>query len=214
MHLRNVLLALIALSMVAYCQSPAGSPVDGPYQVRYAANLASGESYVDIINDGANGAPLQGPGFGVQTGTMCIGVYFIDPGEELISCCSCQVTANQTVELGVVANLTNGGKGSIHGASLPTSATVKLVGSAGSCGTNAAATITAPTGGYVAFGTTIHATATTGTFATTETPFLQATLSQSELSSLTGRCASIIGNDSTFGQCSGCTAGALGASKK
>jgi len=214
MHLRNVFLALLALAMVAYCQSPAGSPVDGPYQVRYAANLQSGQdSFVDIINDGANGAPLLGPGFGVQSGTMCIGVYFVDPGEELVSCCSCQVTANQTVEISVLKNLTNNGKGTLTGV-IPASATIKLVGTVGACTSTSAATITAPAGGYVAFGTTIHATATTSVFATTETPFLQATLSQAELSSLTGRCASIIGNDSTYGQCSGCVPGALGASKR
>jgi hypothetical protein len=187
---------------------------DGPYQLRYAANLQSGQdSFIDIINDGANGAPVAGPGFGTQAGTMCIGVYFIDPGEELVSCCSCQVTADQTVELSVLKNLTNNGKGTLTGV-IPASATIKLVGSVGSCSSTSAATITVPVSGFVAFGTTIHQTATTGSFATAEAPFLQGSLSQSELNSLTGRCASIIGNDSTYGQCSGCTAGALGASKK
>ena len=192
---------------------PAQTTLDGAFQVRYAANLALGESYVDIINDGYNGAPALGPGFGPQTGTMCVNVYFVDPGEELVSCCSCTVTADQTVELGVKQNLTNNGKGTTNGM-LPASVTVKLIGELGSCPTNAPASLTTPTGGFLAFGTTLHQTSTSGAYATTETAFTNASLSPSELASLVGRCSEIVGNDSTFGICLGCTPGALGAAKK
>jgi hypothetical protein len=191
--------------------------VDGPYQLRYAANLNMGESFIDIVNDGANGAPAQGPGFGTATGNVCVAVYMIDPGEELVSCCSCLITPNQAVELDVRGNLA-GAHGTINGL-IPQSVTIKLVGQALSggattCPSNAAATLTAPAGGFVAFGTTPHQTAAPGVFASTETPFLNGSLSASELTSLTGRCASILGNNSGFGACAGCAPGALGASKR
>jgi hypothetical protein len=202
MRLLRVVLALLATGLLAYSQTPAAPPVDGPYQVRYAANLLGGESYVDIVNDGANGAPLFGPGFGPQAGTLCVNVYIVDPQEELVSCCSCTVTANQTVVLGVVSTLSNNGKGTLTGL-VPTSVTVKLVGEAGPCGSNSAATIAAPAGGFAAFGTTPHLTPT-GTFAITEAPFANVSLSASELASLTGRCAAIIGNNSGFGVCAAC----------
>ena len=48
---------------------PPVTPValDSLLQVRYAANLDEGESHINIINTGANGAPLYGPGYGDNT---------------------------------------------------------------------------------------------------------------------------------------------------
>ncbi len=60
-----------------------------------------------------------------------------------------------------------------------------------------------------AFGTTVRADVTAGSFATTEPPFLQASLPPEELSFITGRCANIIGNGSTFGICNSCRVGGL-----
>ena len=48
----------------------------------------------------------------------------------------------------------------------------------------------------------------------TETGFIPATLSDGELKSITNRCTNIIGNGSTFGQCSSCRLGGLGGSKQ
>src|ERR1700683_3547286 len=120
MYLRNVFLAAIALSTAAFAQPNA--TLDSPFQVRYAANLNIGESYLDITNDGANGAPLLGPGFGGASGNICVNVYAFDPNEELVSCCSCLVTPDQTVNLGVNADLTSK---TLTGL-LPTSVTVKM----------------------------------------------------------------------------------------
>jgi hypothetical protein len=143
-------------------------------------------------------------------------VYAFDPGEELISCCSCLVTPDQTVNLGVNRDLT---VKTLTGV-VPTSVTVKLLatlagtnGSGTSC-TNSAATVTlATTGvtGLAAWGTTLHATPTAGSYATTETPFTPASLSPGEAASIGGRCAAILGNGSGFGVCNSCRAGALGA---
>jgi hypothetical protein len=183
------------------------------FQVRYASNLNIGESYINIANPGTDGAPLLGPGFGPAAGNVCVNVYAFDPGEELVSCCSCLVTPDETVNLGVNRDLT---VKTLTGV-IPTSVTVKLVatlagaGGAGtSCSGSAAQIVTAtPACGLTAWGTTLHAIPSG--FGTTETRFTPATLSSAEMASIGGRCASIMGNGSTFGLCNSCRAGALGA---
>src|SRR5580692_6444740 len=159
MYVRKLSLAIVALATVAVAQNPITA--DSPFQVRYAANLNIGESYIDITNTGANGAPLLGPGFGGASGNICVNVYAFDPGEELISCCSCLVTPDQTVNLGVNADLT---VKTLTGV-VPTSVTVKVLtslaggnGTGTSC-TNSAATVATTatlTGGMTAWGTTLH----------------------------------------------------------
>jgi hypothetical protein len=103
---------------------------------------------------------------------------------------------------------------------VPTSVTVKLLTTlaggtgAGTTCNNAAATATGTlANGTTAFRTTLHATPVAGSYASTETPFTPATLSAGELASITGRCASIIGNASGFGICNSCRTGALGGGK-
>jgi hypothetical protein len=196
------------------------SEADTAFQVSYAANLNIGESNIDITNTGFNGAAAAGPGFGSTAGDICVNVYAVDPGEELISCCSCLITPDATANLGVVRDLTSNTQ---TGATV-TSVTVKLYGTlpvAGAlpgsvtCNNSAAGGAYAGASilnGMAAFGTTLHARPS-GSYATTERPFTSATLSATELASLQGRCASIIGNASGFGVCASCRAGALGAGK-
>jgi hypothetical protein len=217
MHLRNVILAAIALSTAVFAQPNA--TLDSPFQVRYAANLNIGDSYIDITNTGANGAPVLGPGLGIPSGNICVNVYAFDAGEELIACCSCLVTPDQTVNLSVITDLTSK---TLTGV-IPTSVTVKLLatlagtGGSGTSCTNSATAVQAPAtvivSGMAAWGTTLHATPTAGTYATTETAFTPATLSAGETASIGGRCASNVGNGSGFGICTSCRAGALGAAK-
>jgi len=226
MHLRNVIVALLALATIAFCQATAPSALDNNYQVRYVANVSTAntlKSEVNIINTGGNGnVPVNGPGFpNVNSGNICVNVYTLDTNEELLSCCSCQITPNQVVSIDVGTILQN----TLTGFS-SSSATIKLVGSYGdnttgatTCAHEASQTITTTpgvhgvTGGFVAFGTTNHSTGG-GAFQLTETAFIPAVLNSSELTSLTTRCASIIGNGSGSGVCAGCAKGALGATKK
>ena len=214
MHFRNVLLVALALAAVAFAQNPITA--DSPFQVRYAANPAAGESYIDIVNTGANGAPLLGPGFGGAAGNICANVYAFSPDEQLISCCSCLITPNGVVELGVNRDLTIK---TLTGV-VPSSVVVKVLstlagtGGAGTSCTNSAATVTTATivAGMAVWGTTLHAQG--AGFATTETAFTPATLSAGELASIGGRCSAILGNGSGFGVCLTCRAGALGGVKK
>jgi hypothetical protein len=54
----------------------------GPFQVKYGANLNIGESNINITNTGANAAALPGPGYGTQSGNICVNVYAFDLGSE------------------------------------------------------------------------------------------------------------------------------------
>lgn len=186
--------------------------VGSVFQVSYAANLNAGGSFVDLVNNGENGAPLYGPGYGSPTGNLCVNVYALGPDEELLACCSCLITPNALMSLSVVQDLiSNTGNGV-----KPNSVVIKtLTTLAGSGGTGTSCTNpTTPVGslasGLSAWRTTLHATSTGG-YATTEVPFTEATLSSAELASLTQRCTAIVGNGSGAGICSSCRTGGLGA---
>jgi len=175
------------------------------------------------------------------TGNICVNVYTVDPNEELVSCCSCLITPDATVHLTALTDLASAAV-TTDGVA-PLSISVKLIETlAGAGGTGSSATACADSAalagtaafpipltdaGMAAWGTTLHPPVGSGTYVTTETPFTPAFLSgvpaggiagvgnlaSAELLSLTGRCASIIGNLSGHGQCISCSLTALGASK-
>jgi hypothetical protein len=186
---------------------------DGSFQVSYAADPAAGESYINIINTGANGASLLGPGFGAAAGNICVNVYAFAPDEQEISCCSCLLTPNSVANLGVNRDLTSA---TLTGV-IPTSVVVKLVstlagpGGSGSSCSQSAATEGTLVNGLVAYGTTPQPVGTA--FSAVEHTFVPSTLSAGEYASITSRCAAILGNGSGFGVCNSCATGALGASK-
>ncbi len=200
--------AMVLSSVAAFAQG------DGPFQVRYASNLAVGDSVINFTNTGASSTVA----FPTQNGNICVNTYTFSPDEQLISCCSCFLTPNGLASLSVrndlISNTLTPG--------VPTSVVVKLVASSGpptAC--NAA---TAGTGrdvllsGLAAWGTTIHALPVTPgspatTYGVTETPFTNATLSQAELTRITTLCGFIQTNGSTFGICKACRFGGLGAGK-
>ena len=214
MHLiKKVIVAAIATAVVAVAQNPITA--DSPFQIRYASNLTTGDSVINITNTGANGASLFGPGFGGAAGNICVNVYAFSPDEQLVSCCSCLVTPNGLVSLSVVNDLISNTLTGVR----PSSVVVKLLstiagtGGSGTSCTNSAAAPVGIVGGMLAWGTTLHADPTGG-FAVTETAFSPATLSAGELASIGNRCTNIIGNGSSFGICRSCRAGGLGATKR
>jgi hypothetical protein len=182
----------------------------GIYQLRYLANLAVGDSYVNLTNAGTLA------GFD-PAGRICVNVYTFDPAEELISCCACPVTPNGLNSLSarndLISNTLTPG--------VPTSITVKLVSSlplpGNTCNAsapNAAALVR----GMRAWATTLHlntaALPAPGVYQETETPFTNAELSLTELAKLTSFCGFIQANGSGFGICKSCRAGALGSEQK
>jgi len=194
--------------------------VDG-YKISYFSNLAIGESVINLTNTGAssNDAGLTGGTF-AQNGEICANLYAYSPDEQLVSCCSCNVTPNGLNSLSVKADLATNTLTPI----IPSSLVVKIIATAGgsSCTASTAATVNALTQrlpGLLAWGSTLHALPVTpgtpaGTYGGTETPFLTATMSPAELTRMTQLCAFIRSNGSGFGICKSCKVGGLGASAK
>ena len=192
------------------------------FQILYAANVDKGDSFINATNTGANGAALNGPGFGGAAGNICLNVYGFSPDEQLVACCSCLITPNGLVSLSVTNDVLFNTLTGIR----PNSAVIKLVTTAtgpgpsftGTTCTNSAALAGSPNnpvvGGAQAWGTTLHAPAVIGgSFVTTERSALEATLSPQELLSITNRCANIIGNGSSYGICRSCRNGGLSAER-
>jgi len=187
------------------------------FESRYTANLNVGDSFINITNTGDNGAPLLGPGFGGAVGNICVNAYAFSPDEQLVSCCSCLITPNGLASLSANTDLLSK---TLTGV-IPTSIVVKLLATGAGAGfTGTTCTNSAASAGTTAFplvsgmqawGTTTHSGPPAVASNVTETPFSNALLTAGELASITGRCASIIGNGSGFGICRSCRAGALGA---
>ena len=212
MHLlRSILLVTMVVSVVAFAQPNA--TLDSPFQVRYAANLNIGESYINVTNTGARGAGLAAGTSASTTGAICVNVYAFSPDEQMVSCCSCPVTPNGLVNLGAVRDLIS----NTLTPAVPTSIVIKLLATVpvgGSCG-NAAAAPGALTSGMAAWGTTIHPGPAGGPpYVMSETAFTPGSLSDGELTRLTQLCTFINANGSGFGICRSCRLGGLGAARQ
>jgi hypothetical protein len=196
MNLRVQLIVAIAVvcSMAVFAQNPVTA--DSPFQVRYAANLAAGDSVINITNTGTTG------------GNICVNVYTFSPDEQLVSCCSCVVTPNALMSLSAKNDLIS----NTLTPAVPGSIVVKLLATDNPQTCNAAAPGN-PTVGLAAWGTTIHA-AVGGGYATTETAFTPASLGAAEYARISSLCGFIQSNGSGYGICKSCRPGALGAMKK
>jgi hypothetical protein len=218
-HMRfSLVLATLALSTVAFAQLQ-----DGPFQIGYAANLNIGDSVVNISNDGFNGGV-----FGAippTSGNLCVNTYVFDPQEEEIGCCACLVTPNGLNSLSAKSDLISNNLTP----AVPTSIVIKLLASRP--GTDKTglftvcnpATVTAPAAplvatnletGMLAWGSTLEPSSTPGTYNAVNVPFLNGTLSASELSGVTALCNFIQANGTGFGICKSCRLGALGGAKQ
>ena len=209
MSLRSlfVIAAMLVFAMAASAQvTTLGNVPEDAFQVSYAANLLQGESYVDMVNDGATG-----------NNNICVSVYGFDNQEELLDCCTCSITPNGLasipVHAGVLANTLTG--------KTPSSAVIKLVatqtttctvaGAAGAYPTTAPAFVA----GLKAWRTTLHA-APGAVYEATEVPFAAdgTNLSVWEFNHLQSFCMFINADGTGQGICPGCTNVALGANTK
>ena len=185
--------------------------MDAPFQIRYAANLDIGDSFINVTNSGASGAGSQSGTSASITGSICVNIYAFSPDEQMGSCCSCVATPGELARLSVSNDLSN----NILTPAVPKALVIKLLATVpvgGTC-SNSAALPGTPAAGMLAWGTTTHTTPSGGT-TVTETPFTPATLSADEQGKLTQLCSFIVANGSGFGVCRGCGLGGLGAQKR
>ncbi len=214
----------VAFAALASCVAAFGQATDTPFQIRYASNLGiPGEG--SVINFTNSGAASTDPGLSggtfAQDGQICANVYAYSPDEQLVSCCSCNITPNALNSLSVKADLATNTLTPI----IPSALVVKVLATAGGTACTASSAALAGTGvnvitpGLLAWGTTIHLLPVSGgtvagTYGVTETPFANATLVAAELIRMTQLCSFIRANGSGYGICKSCKVGGLGASAK
>jgi hypothetical protein len=200
----NTTSTIVADQTIAGDPAAASITVGNVFQIGYASNLPAGDSVVNITNSGT----LSGLD---PDGRICANFYAFDPAEEMLACCSCEVTPNGLNSLSahtdLIANTLTPGS--------PSSVVIKLLGttpSAGSaCDAGSPSALNLESGLY-AWGTTLHASpAKPAIFTLTESPFQQAALSATELVKLTSYCSFIKSMGSGYGICASCQAGGLGA---
>jgi hypothetical protein len=193
---------------------------DASFQVRFASNLSFGDSVLNFSNSGASSANANTTATPfAQDGEICANVYAYSPDEQLVSCCSCNITPNALNSLSVKNDLASNTLTPI----IPSALVIKVLATQGGalCTASKAATVTRAqlTSGLLAWGSTIHALpVTTATPATTygvvETKFASPVLSAAELTRMTQLCAFIRANGSGYGICKSCKVGGLGANSK
>jgi len=194
------ILATLSLATAALAANPPDA-----YQVRYAANVQNtlaGDSIVNLTNAGS----LAGTD---PAGDICANVYVFAEKQSLIACCSCPLTPNHTKTLSVRSDLVTNTLTPYH----PQSVTIGLVASQGTTCNASAVTVANLVSGLRAWGTTLHAMPGAG-FALTETAFVPATLSASELQKMTSYCSFIQVDASGYGICGPCRTGASGAARQ
>jgi len=196
----STLLTLASIAHPLFSDTP-----DDAFQVSYAANLAVGFSNINITNAGSvNGYE--------PTGDICVNIYVFAEDQQMISCCSCNLTPNHLQTVSVTDLISNTlTPGAPSGITVGLLATENPTGGACDAGAIDHANLAA---GMRAWGTVIHA-APGGGYSVTENHFLPAQLGNSdELDKLGRYCGYIEADGSYYGICKSCSPGAAGAAKQ
>jgi hypothetical protein len=224
MNIRFFAIAALVSSVAAF-----GQTNDGGFQVRYASNLAVGDSVINLTNDGASSTAGDATMGAAQNGNLCVNVYAYTPDEQMASCCTCIVTPNGLNSLSVRSDLASNPLTPV----IPSAMVIKLVATKGdstnTCNAakwNGTGNVAEVIPGLMAWGTTIHALPVTpGTPATTygviETAFSVGSgdngagkPSTAEATRMQQLCGFIKANGSGYGICKSCRLGGLGSSSK
>src|SRR5260370_26029750 len=98
LRVHMLVFAALASAALAFAQNPV--TVDGPFQVRYAANLIQppgGASVVNITNTGASATSILTGHMPFQNNineSICANIYTYVADEQEVACFSCLVTPN------------------------------------------------------------------------------------------------------------------------
>jgi len=164
-----VVLAAMMLSMIAAANDD-GSTSDSStlYSVSYFNNRnnpTGADQFMYVINTGYTGTPLSS-----GEGTLCANIYVFDAVQEMVECCACPITANALLALSVNNSLTANPLTSVA----PASGVIALVSTLadGSCDPTKVGTFSPD---LKAWATHLQQP-TSGSFVTTEAPFLPAQL--------------------------------------
>jgi hypothetical protein len=204
----QLVVATLLLSLVAIAQT---MPADA-LQVRYVANLNIGDSFVNVTNAGTAGgydstaAQIFGGG---PPGDICANVYVFDPGQQMVACCACPLTPNHLATLSVRNDLIS----NTLTPHVPNAVSIAMVSTLGTSCNAASVSLANLTSGLRAWTVTPHM-APSGFYGVTETAFLAAPLSTSELTKLSSYCGFIQALGSGYGICRSCRTGAQGADKQ
>ena len=108
------------------------------FQVRYASNLAIGDSVINFTNDGSSSTDTGLATGGAQNGDICANIYAYSPDEQLVSCCSCNMTPNGLNSLSVKNDLASNTLTPI----IPSALVIKIISTEGGakCTASSAAT--------------------------------------------------------------------------
>ncbi len=119
--IKRLALCTTAVAALALAFSGAAKAQDVPFALGYysnAHNAAAPDGTLVFVNDGNKGDSSP-------TGDLCASIYVFDNNEEMQECCSCRVTPNGYLALGVNGNLTGN---TLTGRTLPRGV-VKVVSS-------------------------------------------------------------------------------------
>jgi hypothetical protein len=176
-------LALVLVAAMVLTTIAAAQTLD-VYWVNYFTNRnnpTGADQFVNIINPGLQGSPLQTTA--PAEGTLCANIYVFDAVQEMIECCACPITANALLSLSVNSSLTANPLTSVA----PATGVIKLVSTlpnGTACDPTHAGTLTPD---LRSWGTHLQQP-TAGNFASTEGFFQDAPLGATEAAFLPQAC--------------------------
>jgi hypothetical protein len=198
-------LALVALALALTTPVTAQVVASDAYQVAYFSQ-GGFANFMHVINTGQVGSPID---TNTKNGTVCADIYAFDANQEMVSCCSCPITANGLLRREVLVDLTD--PGLVLTAFPVTTGVIKVVSdtlpASGVCNPGQ---ISAPVNGALrAFMLNGQGVAVIlpgpklgiGPGPSTETSFQPASLTQSEQSFLGNACSFVLYLGSGRGQC-------------
>jgi hypothetical protein len=100
--IRRLGVCAVAAAVLVWGFSGAAKAQDRPYALGYYNNANTvnvPDGTLRLVNDGAQGGTSPG-------GDLCASIYVFDNNENMQECCSCKVTPNGYLSLGVNSNLT------------------------------------------------------------------------------------------------------------